>query len=71
MRTQGKEAVMEDDDLPRSPGQTRHHPRDLAPLGIAELEAYIGELRAEIVRTEAAIKAKQGQRTGAEAFFKK
>lgn len=62
---------MDDDDLPRSPAQTRPAPRDLAPLGVAELEAYIAELRAEIARAEAAIKAKLGQRAGAESFFKK
>ena len=62
---------MDDDDLPRPPGQTRLQPRDLTPLGIAELEAYIAELRGESARAEAAIKAKLGQRTGAEAFFKK
>lgn len=62
---------MDDDDLPRSPSQTRLHPRDLAPLGIAELEAYISDLKAEIARVEGIIKAKLGQRTGAESFFKK
>jgi uncharacterized small protein (DUF1192 family) len=40
-------------------------------LGVAELEGYIAELRAEIARAEAAIKARQGQRAGAEALFKK
>ena len=62
---------MDDEDFPRPPGQSRLQPRDLAPLGIAELEGYIDELKGEIARAEAAIKAKQGQRTGAEAFFKK
>ena len=62
---------MDDDDLPRSPSQTRLQPRDLTPLGIAELEAYIAELKGEIARVEGVIKAKLGQQTGAEAFFKK
>ena len=62
---------MEDDDLPRSPTQARLQPRDLAPLGVAELDGYIDELRGEIARVEAAIKAKLGQRAGAESFFKK
>jgi uncharacterized small protein (DUF1192 family) len=61
---------MDDDDLPRSPAP-RPASRDLTPLSIAELEAHIAELKAEIARTEATIKAKLGQRTGAESFFKK
>jgi uncharacterized small protein (DUF1192 family) len=62
---------MDDDDLPRSPSRTRPPPKDLTPMGVAELEAYIAELRAEIARAEAAIKAKLGQRAGAESVFKK
>lgn len=62
---------MDDDELPRFPSKSRLQPGDLTPLGIAELEAYITELKGEIARVEAAIKAKLGQRTGAEAFFKK
>jgi len=62
---------MDDDDLPRPPTRTGVAPRDLTPLGIAELEAYIAELRSEIARAEAAIAAKLGQRMGAESIFKK
>lgn len=62
---------MDDDDLPRPPARTGVAPRDLTPLGIAELEAYIAELRSEIARAEAAIAAKLGQRSGAESIFKK
>ena len=46
-------------------------PKDLAVMGIAELEAYIAELEAEIARTRAEIAAKLGQRRGAEALFKR
>ena len=60
---------MDLDDLePRKPAPK---PRDLSPLSIAELEDYIEKLHAEIERARAAIKGKQAQRVGAEAFFKK
>lgn len=62
---------MDDDDLPRPPAQNRPPPKDLTPLSVAELEAYIADLRAEIARVEGAITAKLGQRAGAESLFKK
>lgn len=43
----------------------------LEPLGVAELRAYIEELRSEILRAEAAIAAKEGHRSAADAFFRK
>lgn len=46
-------------------------PRDLSLLGIAELEAYIAELEIEIARVRVDIRAKLGQRQGAEALFKR
>jgi uncharacterized small protein (DUF1192 family) len=46
-------------------------PKNLEPLSIAELEAYIAELGAEIERARAEIDAKRRQRTGAEAIFKR
>ena len=62
-------AVIDEEDLvPRS--QTKK-PKDLTLLGIAELEGYIAALEAEIVRARAEIAAKQKQRTGAEALFKR
>jgi uncharacterized small protein (DUF1192 family) len=45
--------------------------RDLAPLAIAELEAYIAELEGEIARARTEIAAKRKQRGGAEALFKR
>ena len=45
--------------------------RDLAPLAIAELEAYIGELEGEILRVRDEISAKRKQRGGAENLFKR
>lgn len=45
--------------------------RNLEIMGVAELNAYIEDLEAEIVRARAAIAAKQSARAGAESFFKK
>lgn len=45
--------------------------RNLEIMGVAELNAYIEELEAEILRARAAIAAKQSARAGAESFFKK
>jgi uncharacterized small protein (DUF1192 family) len=62
-------AVIDEEDLvPRNQPQK---PKDLTLLGIAELEAYIATLVAEISRARAEIAAKQQQRTGAEALFKR
>jgi uncharacterized small protein (DUF1192 family) len=60
--------IEEEDLLPkRQPAK----PKDLTLLGIAELEAYIATLEAEIARARGEIAAKQKQRTGAEALFKR
>ena len=45
--------------------------KDLTLMGIAELEEYIAGLEAEIARARAEIAAKQQQRSGAEALFKR
>jgi uncharacterized small protein (DUF1192 family) len=58
----------EEDLLPR---QKKPQKKDLTPLGIAELEAYIGELEEEIARARAEIGAKKRQRSGADALFKR
>jgi len=60
---------VDDEDL--EPRRKKPQLRDLAPLAIAELEEYIGELEAEIVRVKDAIAAKRKQRGGAEGLFKK
>ncbi|HZB93159.1 MAG TPA: DUF1192 domain-containing protein [Stellaceae bacterium] len=58
----------EEDLLPRrKPPQKR----DLAPLAIAELEAYIVELEQEIERVRGEIAAKHRQRSGADSLFKR
>ena len=58
----------EEDVLPR---QKRPAKKDLTPMAVAELEAYIGELEEEIARTRTEIAAKRKQRTGADALFKR
>lgn len=45
--------------------------KDLALLGIAELEDYIAGLEAEIARAQAEIAEKRKHRGGAEALFKR
>ncbi|OJX80880.1 DUF1192 domain-containing protein [Magnetospirillum sp. 64-120] len=45
--------------------------RNLEVMGIEELRDYIGELKAEITRAEAAIAAKESVKLGAEALFRK
>lgn len=45
--------------------------KNLEVMGIAELQAYIAELEAEIERARAMIAKKQAAKSGAEAFFKK
>jgi len=60
--------VDEEDLLPqRQPPK----PKDLTLLGIAELEEYIAGLESEIARARGEIAAKQKQRSGAEALFRR
>ena len=62
-------AVIDEEDL--IPRNQPKKPRDLTLLGIAELEEYIAALESEIARARAEIAAKQRQRSGAEALFKR
>ena len=59
---------MDLDDL--EPRNQPKKPRDLGPMSVAELEAYIGDLEGEIVRAREAIAAKRSQRSSADSFFK-
>ena len=59
---------MQDEDAPRPAPRLQALPLD--PLGVAELQAYIAELRAEIGRAEAAIARKQDHRSAADGFFR-
>ena len=45
--------------------------KNLEALSVTELEAYIVELEGEIERARAVIAARQRQRSGAEALFKR
>jgi uncharacterized small protein (DUF1192 family) len=61
--------MIEDEDLvPRNQPKKL---KDLTLMGIAELEEYIAALEAEAARARAEIAAKQTQRSGAEALFKR
>ncbi len=51
------------------PATTRLQPPSLDRLGVAELHAYLAELRAEIMRIEADIARKQDHRATADRFF--
>ncbi len=61
--------MREDEDAARP--QRRLAALVLEPLGIEELHAYIGELREEIARAEAAIERKQAHRGVADSFFRR
>jgi uncharacterized small protein (DUF1192 family) len=60
---------MDEEDL--LPGRKPPPPKDLALLGVAELEEYIAGLQSEIARAEAEIAEKRKHRGGAEALFKR
>jgi uncharacterized small protein (DUF1192 family) len=60
---------MDESDL--EPRRVRPVKKDLAPLSIADLEAYIDDLEGEIVRARDEIAVKRRQRGGAEALFRK
>ena len=60
--------MMDSDDLepPAKPAGLKN----LDEMSIEAIGEYIGALKAEIARAEAAIEAKQAARQGAHAFFK-
>jgi uncharacterized small protein (DUF1192 family) len=60
---------MDEEDL--QPLRKKPPKKDLTPLGVVELEAYIVELEDEIARARVEIAAKRKQRSGADALFKR
>jgi uncharacterized small protein (DUF1192 family) len=60
---------MEDEDL--APKRMPAKKRDLSPMSVGEMNAYIGELEDEIVRVRSEIERKQKHRAGIEGLFKK
>jgi len=60
---------MDEEDL--LPQRQSKKPRDLSPMGIAELEDYIAAMESEIARARVEIAQKRKQRGGAEAVFKR
>ena len=60
---------MDEEDL--APQRQKPKLKDLSLLGVAELEEYIAGLDSEISRARAEIAARQKQRSGAEALFKR
>lgn len=59
---------MELEDL--EPRNKKPKPKDLDTLGVDELETYIAELEAEILRVKEKLAAKQAYLSGADSLFK-
>lgn len=59
---------MFDDNRPKP--KTQPFPRNLVDMSVAELQEYIGELEAEITRTEADIAKKKASKAAAASVFK-
>ncbi|HSR56052.1 MAG TPA: DUF1192 family protein [Alphaproteobacteria bacterium] len=59
----------DDDDIERQKAKS-FEPKVFDTFSIEELNVYIGELKAEIARAEAAIEAKKGFRSSAEDVFR-
>lgn len=60
---------LNDDEAPRP--KTRLATPPLDPLGVAELQSYINELRNEITRAEDAITRKLSHRNAADSVFRR
>lgn len=68
-RDGNKGMSMDEEDL--APQRQTPKLKDLSLMGIAELEEYIARLDGEITRARIEIAARQKQRSGAEALFKR
>jgi uncharacterized small protein (DUF1192 family) len=60
--------MMDTDEL--EPVKKPAQKKDLARMSIEDLNEYISDLKAEIVRAQEAIAKKDKARAGAESFFK-
>lgn len=60
---------MQEEEGPRP--QNRFQPPVIDRWGVAELRAYIGELKEEIARAEREIARRDAHRSAADAFFRK
>ena len=60
---------MDEEDL--APQRQTPKLKDLSLMGVDELEDYIAGLESEIARARTEIAARQKQRSGAEALFKR
>lgn len=66
--TDGRGA-MDPEDL--EPRKQKPKPKDLDALGVDELEDYLADLEAEILRVKDKIKTKKAYLSGADALFKR
>ena len=64
-----KEGGLTEEELPRQKARLMTPPLD--PLGVAELQAYIVELRQEIARAESEVARKQDHRSAADSVFRR
>jgi uncharacterized small protein (DUF1192 family) len=72
-RTKGRRVMAFEDDVfgaPRKPPVAHEIGQSIDTLSVHELEERIALLREEILRLEAAIKARQATKDAASAFFK-
>ena len=60
--------AIEDEDL--APRKVPAKKRDLAPMSVAEMQSYIGELEDEIARVRTEIEKRHKHRAGIEGVFK-
>jgi uncharacterized small protein (DUF1192 family) len=58
-------------DEPQRPKKAHELGEELSLLSVAELTERVDVLKAEIVRLEAAIRAKEATRSAADTFFKR
>ncbi len=61
--------AFESDDL--EPRHKRPQLKNLDPMSVEELQEYVAVLKAEILRVEEKMKAKQSHAAAAASFFKK